>query len=205
MATVDPCTLPLVPVLNDTCVSFPLGKQFVQLLYQEMSGTPPDLISIPPDSADIRLATLQAAMTAVANGGRDKLYTLSNLAGGLFTAPADQKLSNNDVPYGGERITDRVYSLTARVDNLTPSNSAAMDNLMLRGHALRVWLVDENQMVRGYIDHAYVSFSGIISAGIGNAQPTHRIVTVSYRAVQLREAPFSAAPLYGVSTIVNAA
>lgn len=201
MPTVDPCTLPLVPVLNDLCVTFPLGKQFVQLLYQEMAGTPPDLLTIAA-GGDTRLATLQAAMTAT---GAAKLFTLSNLAGGLFAAPSEQKLSNNDVAYGGERITDRQYALTARVDNLTPSNSLAMDNLNLRGRPLRVWLVDENQMVRGFIDNAYVSFSGIISAGIGNAQPTHRTVSVSYRAVQLREAPFAAAPLYGVSTIQNAA
>ena len=204
MATIDPCTLPLAPVSNDACVTFPLGKQFVQLLYQEMSGVAPDLITVAV-AGDVRLATLQAAMTATTNTGKDKLFTLSNLAGGLFAAPAEQKLQNNDVPYGGERITDRLYNLTARVDNLTPSNSLAMDNLTLRGRPLRVWLVDENQMVRGYIDNAYVSFGGIISAGIGNAQPTHRQVNVAYRAVQLREAPFAAAPLFGVSTIQNAA
>ena len=202
MAAIDPCTLPLVPVSNDTCVTFPLGKQFVQLLYQEMGGVAPDLITIPA-ALDNRLATLQAALTATTNTGLDKLFVLNNLAGGVFTAPAETDLQNNDVPYGGKRPTDRVYSLTARVDNLTPTNSLAMDNLTLRARPLRIWLCDENLMVRGFIENAYVSFGGIISAGIGNATPTHRVLSVSYRAPQLREAPFAAAPLAGLSAIKN--
>jgi hypothetical protein len=203
MATVDPCTLPLVPVQNDTCVTYPLGKQFVQLLYQEMAGAPPDLLTI-ATGADVRLATLQAALTATTGtpAGVDKLYVLKNIAGGLFKAPTEQKLQNNDVPYGGVVVTDRVYEYDGRIDHLTPSNSEAMNNITKRGRPLRVWFVDENDMVRGYVENAYLNFGGIISAGIGNATPTYRPVSVSYR--RLTEAPFAAAPLAGIASITNA-
>ena len=200
MPFIDPCTLPLVPVQNDTCITFPLGKQFVQLLYQEMTGAAPDLLTI-ASGGDVRLATLQAAMAATTNTGLDKLFVLKNIAGGLFKAPAEQKLSNNDVPYGGVKITDRVYEYDGRVDNLTPSNNIAMNNITKRGRPLRVWFVDENDMVRGYVENAYLNFGGIISAGIGNATPTHRAVSVSFR--RLDEAPFAAAPLAGIATIQN--
>lgn len=200
MATVDPCTLPLVPVLNDTCVTYPLGKQLVQLLYQEMGGAAPDLITVA--ATDTRLATLQAAMTATTNAGLDKVFVLKNIAGGLFKAPSEQKLSNNDVPYGGVKITDRVYEYDGRIDNLTPSNNTAMNNLTKRGRPLRVWFVDENDMVRGYVENAYINFGGIISAGIGNATPTHRAVSISFR--RLDEAPFASAPLVGIASIQNA-
>lgn len=203
MAFIDPCTLPLVPVLNDTCITYPLGKQFVQLLFQEMTGTAPDLLTIGAVT-DTRLATLQAAMTATTGtpAGVDKLYVLKNLAGGLFKAPAEQKLSNNDVAYGGVKITDRVYEYEARIDNLTPANNLAMNNLTHRGRPLRVWFVDENDMVRGYVENAYINFGGIISSGIGSATPTHRQVSVSFR--RLDEAPFAAAPLVGIATVQNA-
>ena len=203
MAFIDPCTLPLVPVINDTCITYPLGKQLVQLLYQEMAGVAPDLLTIGATS-DTRLATLQAAMTATTGtpAGVDKLFVLKNIAGGLFKAPAEQKLSNNDVPYGGVKITDRVYEYDGRIDNLTPSNNVAMNNITKRGRPLRVWFVDENDMVRGYVENAYINFGGIISAGIGNATPTHRALSVSFR--RLDEAPFAAAPLVGIASIQNA-
>ena len=66
-------------------------------------GAAPDLISIAA-GGDTRLATLQAALTATTI---DKLFVLSNRAGGVFAAPTELQLQNNDVPYGGERFTDR--------------------------------------------------------------------------------------------------
>ena len=201
MATVDPCTLPLVPVLNDTCVTYPLGKQIVQVLYQEMAGAPPDLLTIAA-GADVRLATLQAALTATTNAGVDKLFVLKNIAGAVIGKPAETKLQNNDVPYGGERLTDSVRSVVGRIDFLVPSNNTAMNNLTARQRPLRVWLVDEYDMVQGPISNASLLFSGITRAGI-NGAPTHREFTITYRGV--REPDFAAAPLAGIASVQNAA
>lgn len=194
----DECTLPLVAVNNEYCATTdkPLGKQPVILLYQDPAGDAPDLVTVA--TPDVRLATLQAALSAT---GVDKVFILKNLAGGTVPAPTDTTLSGNDVPYGGTRITDRSRTMTARIDFLTPSNNTALNQLTARQKPVRTWEVDEEGLVFGPYENSTIVVGGIQKAGIGGA-PTHRPITVTTRG--LDEAPFAASPLVGIQGVVNA-
>jgi hypothetical protein len=196
----DSCTLPLVAVNNEYCATTdkPLGKQPVMLIYQDPAGNIPELVKIASSGSDIRLATLQAGLTAT---DENKLFVIKNLAGGTVPAPADTTLSGNDVPYGGTRITDRSRTMTARIDFLTPSNNTALNQLTARQKPVRTWEVDEEGLVFGPYENSTIVVGGIIKAGIGGA-PTHRPITVTTRGID--EAPFAAAPLVGIQGIVNA-
>lgn len=198
MPTTDPCTLPLVAVTNENCIANPLGKQIVMVLYQETAGVAPDLTTVPATGADTRLAALQAALTAT---GADKVYALKNLAGTVVPASADTVLQNNDVPYGGQRITDRIRTVKGRVDFLTPASNEAMNALNDRQKPIRTWEVDEYGMVQGPFENTTLSFSNIVRSGIAGA-PTHREFTKVSRG--LHEPAFSAAPLAGIASIQNA-
>jgi hypothetical protein len=197
----DPtCDLPLVAVNNEYCATTdkPLGKQVVGIVYQDMAGTAPDLLTVPATGADPRLGTLQDGLTAT---GVNKLFILKNIAGATVPAAADTTLSGNDVPYGGTRITDRVRTMTGRVDYLTPSNSAALNSLTARQKPLRHWEFDEEGGLQGPFENSTFVASNILKAGIGGA-PTHRLVTVTTRG--LDERPFQPAPLVGIQGLINA-
>ncbi len=194
------CDLPLVKVDNEYCATTdkPLGKQVVGILYQDAAGTAPDLLTVPGTGADVRLATLQAALTAV---GADKLFILKNLAGATVPAATDTTLSGNDVAYGGTRITDRIRNLVARIDYLTPSNNLALNALTARQKPLRHWEFDENGGIQGPFENSTVVVGNIQKAGIGGA-PTHRQITLTHRGVD--ETNFQPAALVGIQGLVNA-
>lgn len=191
------CDLPLVAVNNEYCATTdkPIGKQIVGIIYQDMSGTAPDLTTVA--TTDGRLALIQAGLTAT---GVDKLFILKNLAGATVPAATDTTLSGNDVPYGGTRITDRVRLMTARVDYLTPTNNIAINSLTARQKPIRYWEYDEEGGVQGPFENATFVAGNIQRAGIGGA-PTHRPITLSTRG--LDERPFQTAPLVGVQGLTN--
>lgn len=199
MAT-NPCDLPLVKVDNEYCATTdrPLGKQVVGIIYQDMAGTAPDLLTVPGTGADPRLATLQTGLTAT---DENKLYILKNLAGATVPASADTTLSGNDVPYGGTRITDRVRTMTARVDYLTQSNNEALNSLTARQKPIRHWEFDEEGGMQGPFENSTFVAGNILKQGIGGG-PTHRPITVTSRG--LDERPFQPAPLVGIQGLINA-
>lgn len=193
------CDLPLVKVDNEYCAATdkPLGKQPVILLYQDVAGDAPDLITVAA-GGDTRLATLQAAMTAT---GVDKVFALKNLAGGTIPAATDTTLSGNDVPYGGTRITDRSRNITARIDFLTPSNNLALNQLTARQKPVRTWFADEEGIVYGPYENSTIVVGSLQMAGIGGA-PTHRPITITSRGVD--DPSFAASPLVGIQGITDA-
>lgn len=201
MATPTVCDLPLVKVDNEYCAvtDRPLGKQVVGIIYQDMAGTAPDLITVPAAPApDPRLGLIQDGLTATTE---DKLYILKNLAGATVPASADTTLSGNDVPYGGTRITDRVRTMTARVDYLTQSNNTALNSLTARQKPLRHWEFDEEGGIQGPFENSTFVAGNIIKQGIGGG-PTHRPITVSTRGLDERQ--FQPAPLVGIQGLINA-
>lgn len=192
-----PCALPLVPIENDACAAqeFNYGQQIRTILYQEESGTPPDLRGTKTTPAT--LAQVQAAIAAPAP---DKLFVLKDIAGGAVPAATDTTVSGNDVPGGGIRLTGRTNTFTGHLDLITPALVEAVNAAILRGGTYRVWFGDNNSYLQGYATGATITFGNLERAGINNA--SNRIpVTVSYQSKTIL--PLGFAPIVGLNALTN--
>lgn len=188
------CDLPLVAVTNDNCAKVDYGKQIVALLYQDSDGVAPNLTGTTAPT----LSALQGFMTAE---GADQLFILKNLAGAQVPDASDTTLSGNDVPYGGTILTDRLRTMTARLQYPSASTHTAVNAMNARQKPLRVWLVDDKSFIQGPYEEATLSFGAFLRGGIGGALPNYPL-TLSVNSID--EAAFSPAPIPDVKKLVNA-
>jgi len=191
------CDLPLVPIENDACVaqSFNYGQQIRTILYQEMSGTAPDLIGT--KTTPITLGDVQAE---IAKAAPNKLFVLKDIAGGIVPAATDTTVSGNDVPGGGIKLATRTNTYTGFTDLISPALVDSINAMIRRGGQYRLWLVDNNSYVQGYADDATIVFGTLERAGIDNA--TNRIpLTVTFLRKEIM--PLGYAPVVGINALTN--
>jgi hypothetical protein len=187
-----PCSIQIDAPANDPCAfqSAVIGKQLVGILYQEMSGTAPAVMTT--------LSGIQAGMTATAES---QVFIIKNLAASSTPAPTDQTLSGNDVPYGGEIITDRTSKVEVQMQYLTPADIATNNTLAQSQSPKRVWLIDDKNVLQGPIENAYITVGGYIRSGANSATPNRQSLTVTYRGLAT---PAVGLPIAGVAGLVNA-
>lgn len=184
------CTVVATPPQNDPCAAqtFVVGKQLVGLFYQEMAGTVPTMTTI---------AGIQAGLSAT---GDSKLFVLKNLAASTTPAPADQTLSNNDVPYGGEIVTDRVRKLEAQMQYLTGADIVTTNQLRTSQSPKRVWWFDDKNVLQGPFENAYLNVGEYVRGVIGAATPNRMSLTMTQHGLDV--APLGL-PIAGIAALVN--
>lgn len=180
---------------NDPCTKLLLGQQIPIILYQDTAGTAPELVATGGNQA-----AFQAALTAT---GEDQLFMIKNLAAGVRGDATDQTLTGNDTPYGVTQLTDRANTITARAQYLSAADNTALDNLNLRGGLVRFWIVDDKDVIQGPFENASIIAGALTRAGLGQAIPAGRTLTVSWNS--LTEAPISSAAKPFIRSLVNAA
>lgn len=188
-----PCNVQIDAPANDPCAFNPnvIGKQFVGLFYQEMTGTAPTSMT--------GISGIQAGLSAT---GDSQLFILKNLAAPTTAAPSDQTLSGNDVPYGGSIITERTRVIEGQMQYLTAADIAINNALMASQSPKRVWWFDDKNAIQGPYENAYLNVGGYLRPGAGSATPNRQSISMTHQGLA---EPAIGAPVAGLIALVNAA